>query len=108
MHWRGRDEVEYAHRILFGGALRGVTETLEEIESVVAVPGGAMIVVIRWAIGTYMTPSGQLNPPGRTRMTLALVPRGNRLVIAHGANIAIVEAAQRSDSVRQRRERPSH
>ena len=39
-------------------------------------------------------------------MTLVLVPGGGKgLLIAHGANIQIVEPAQRSDPIRQRRER---
>ncbi len=107
MHWQGRDEVDYAHRALFDQMFRGVNSTLEEVESVAPLPGGGAVAVARWAVATYRTPSGQISPASRTRMSLTLVPHGDRLLIAHGANITIVEGAQRSDPVRQRRERKS-
>jgi uncharacterized protein (TIGR02246 family) len=34
MHWKGREEVDFAHRVLFEKTFRGVASTLEEIESV--------------------------------------------------------------------------
>ncbi|MEG3180698.1 SgcJ/EcaC family oxidoreductase [Sphingomonas sp. LT1P40] len=105
MHWQGREEVDYAHRALFENTFKGVTQTMEEIESVTPMPGGGAIAVVRWAVAEYRTPSGQVSPASRTRMSLTLLPKGDRLLIAHGANIQIVEGAQRSDPVRQRRER---
>lgn len=102
MHWRGRADVEYAHRALFAGPLKGVAETLEEVESLTPLPGGGAVAVIRWSVAAYTSPSGRAISPGRTRMTLILVPRGRELAIAHGTNIQIVEAAQQSDPVRQR------
>jgi hypothetical protein len=84
-----------------------VRSTLEEIESVVPLPGGGALAVARWAVAAYTTPSGEISPASRTRMSLVLVPHGDRLLIAHGANIQIVEGAQRSDPVRQRRARQS-
>lgn len=102
MHWQGKEEVDYAHRRLFDQSFRGVTSTLEEIESIVPIPGGA-VAVVRWAVAAYRAPSGQMFPASRTRMSLVLTARGDRLLIAHGANIQIVEAAQRSDPVQQRR-----
>ena len=104
MHWKGREEVDYAHRALFDQSFRGVTTTLEEVESITPVPGGGAIAVVRWAVGPYRTPSGQVSPASRTRMSLTLVPQGDRLLIAHGANIQIVEGAQRSDPVVRRQE----
>ena len=106
MHWKGREEVDYAHRVLFDQSFRGVANTFEEIESIVPLPGGSAMAVVRWSVAEYRMPSGQMSPASRTRMSLVLVPDGKRLLIAHGANIQIVEGAQRSDPVRQRQDRP--
>jgi uncharacterized protein (TIGR02246 family) len=105
MHWQGREDVDYAHRILFDQSFRGVTSTPEEIESIVPLPGGGAVAVVRWAVGAYRTPAGDTMPAGRTRMSLTLVPDGDRYRIAHGANIAIVEPARRADPIVQRRAR---
>jgi uncharacterized protein (TIGR02246 family) len=106
MHWKGREEVDYAHRAMFDQSFRGVTSTFEEIESVVPFPGGGATAVVRWSVASYRAPSGQISPANRTRMSLVLVPDGDRLLIAHGANIQIVEGAQRSDPVWQRQAGP--
>lgn len=102
MHWQGRADVDYAHRALFAGPFKGVSETLEKVESLTPLPGGGAVAVIRWAVGAYTSPAGHPIPASRTRMTLVLVPEGKDFLIAHGANIQIVEGAQRSDPVRLR------
>lgn len=102
MHWQGKADVEYAHRDLFAGPFKGVSETLEDVESLVPLPGGAAVAVVRWAVGAYTSPAGHQIPPSRTRMTLVLVPQRRDFLIAHGANIQIAEAAQKSDPVRRR------
>lgn len=99
MHWRGKAEVDRAHRAFFDIMFRGVPLQLEEVESTRSLPGGAIIAVLRWAVGAFKTPVGQQVPPSRDRMTLILVPERDRLLIAHGANIQIDEKAQRSDPI---------
>jgi uncharacterized protein (TIGR02246 family) len=101
MHWQGKAQVDHAHRAFFDIMFRGVPLTLEAIESVMPLPGGAAVAVIRWAVGAYRTPFGQQMPPSRNRMSLVLVPHDGKLAIAHGANILIDELAQKSDPVRQ-------
>lgn len=100
MHWQGLAQVDRAHRAYFETMFRGVPITLEEIESIVPVTGGGAIAVVRWAVGAFRTPAGPLNPPSRNRMSLVLIERDDRLLIAHGANITIVEDAQRFDPAR--------
>lgn len=99
MHWRGKVAVDRAHRVFFDIMFKGVPLTLEEVESTRALPGGAVVAVIRWSVGAFRTPTGEPMPPSRDRMSLVLVPAGDRLLIAHGANIQIDERAQRSDPV---------
>lgn len=99
MHWRGKAEVDRAHRVYFDIMFKGVPLALEAIESVVALPGGAVVAVVRWAVGAFKTPTGHQVPPSRDRMSLVLVREGDRLLIAHGSNIQIDEMAQRSDPI---------
>jgi uncharacterized protein (TIGR02246 family) len=99
MHWRGKAEVDRAHRVYFDIMFKGVPLTLEAIESVVALPGGTVVAVLRWTVGAFKTPTGQQVPPSRDRMSLVLVREGDRLLIAHGSNIQIDEMAQRSDPI---------
>lgn len=97
MHWKGRAEVEHAHQVYFDLMFKGVHQSLEAIESIVPIAGGAVSVVARWSLGAFRTPDGHLNPPSRDRMSLVLAPDADRFVIVHGANITIVEEAQRFD-----------
>lgn len=100
MHWQGRDAVDHAHRVYFDLMFRGVDQKLEEIESIVPLPGGGAVAVARIWMDAFRQPDGVVKPPSRDRMTLVLVPGENGLLIAHGANIAIVEEAQRFNPVR--------
>jgi uncharacterized protein (TIGR02246 family) len=102
MHWQGKAQVDQAHRAYFDIMFKGVPLTLETVESVVALPGGAMVAVTRWAVGAFKTPIGEQMPPSRDRMSLVLIPKGDELVIAHGSNVQINEQAQRSDPIGQK------
>jgi len=102
MHWQGKAQVDHAHRVYFDIMFKGVPLSLEAIESIVVLPGGAVVAVIRWAVGAFKTPFGQEVPPSRDRMSLVLIPKGDDLVIAHGSNVQIDEKAQRSDPTANR------
>ena len=101
MHWQGRAEIEHAHRINFDLMFKGVPQSLEAVESITPIAGGAVSVVVRWSMGAFTTPDGHRNPPSRDRMSLALAPGGDGFVIVHGANVTILEAAQRFDPALQ-------
>jgi uncharacterized protein (TIGR02246 family) len=100
-HWRGKHEVQRAHQANFDQLFKGRTCKLEEIESIEALPGGTLVAVVRWEMGGYRRPSGVMRPPGRDRMSLVLVRRGNDLAIAHGANVPIDEAAAAHDPIKR-------
>lgn len=99
MHWQGKRQVDQAHRVYFEIMFKGVPLALQEIESVSPLSGGGAVAVVRWTVGAFTTPIGQAVPPSRDRMSLVLVPDGDRLLIAHGANVQIDEMAQRSDPI---------
>jgi hypothetical protein len=102
MHWQGKAQVDQAHRVYFGIMFKGVPLMLEAVESAVALPGGAVVTVLRWTIGAFKTPFGEQMPPSRDRMSLVLIPQADELVIAHGSNVQINEQAQKSDPIRQK------
>jgi uncharacterized protein (TIGR02246 family) len=100
MHWRGKADVQQAHQIYFDMMFKDRRAKLDEIESVEALPGGAVVAVVRWSFGGFRQPDGVMRPPGKDRMSLVLTPRGNGLAIAHGANVHIDEAAAKFDPIK--------
>jgi len=101
MHWRGKAEVQKAHQAFFDQLFKNRTCKLEDIESIEPLPGGAFVVVVRWMMGGYRRPNGIMRPPGRDRMSLVLVPRGDDLAIAHGANVPIDEDAEAHNPIKR-------
>jgi uncharacterized protein (TIGR02246 family) len=99
-HWRGKADVQRAHQVNFDLLFKNRTCKLEEIESVERLPGNAVVAVVRWAMGGYRRPTGALRPPGKDRMSLVLVPRGDGLAIAHGANVPIDEQAEAHNPIK--------
>jgi uncharacterized protein (TIGR02246 family) len=100
-HWHGRADVQKAHQANFDQLFKGRTCKLEGIDSIEALPGGAVVAVVRWVMGGYRRPTGVMREPGRDRMSLVLVPRGDGFAIAHGANVPIDEAAQAHDPIKR-------
>lgn len=94
MHWQGCEQIEQAHRAYFDLMFKGVDLTLEEIESIVPLPGGGAVAVIRFRMAAFTQPDGTVKPSGRDRLTLVLASTAEGLRIAHGTNVEIVEFAQ--------------
>ena len=99
MHWRGKTEVQRAHQAYFDLMFKDRTAKLDEIESIEALPGGAVVTVVRWSFGGFRQPDGVMRAPGKDRMSLLMVPRGDGLAIAHGANVWIDAAAAKYDPI---------
>jgi uncharacterized protein (TIGR02246 family) len=94
-HWQGKGEVQQAHQMIFDRLrFKDRSCKLEAIESIVALPGGVVVAVVCWAMGGFRRSTGEMRPPGRDRMSLVLVPRGEGFAIAHGANVPIDAAAE--------------
>ena len=102
MHWRGKAEVQKAHQAYFDLMFKDRSCKLDEIESIESLPAGAFVAVVRWSMGGYRRPNGMMRPPGRDRMSLVLVPRGEGLAIAHGANVPIDEEAASHDPIKRK------
>lgn len=101
-HWQGKAEVQKAHQVNFDRLrFKDRSCKLEAIESIAALPGGAVVAVVCWAMGGFRRPTGEMRPPGRDRMSLVLVPRGEGFAIAHGANVPIDEAAEAHNPIKR-------
>ena len=101
MLWRGKTEVQKAHQAYFDLLFKDRSCKLEAIESIEPLPGGAFVAVVRWSMGGFRRPTGQMRPPGKDRMSLVLVPRGEGLAIAHGANVPIDEEAEAHNPIKR-------
>lgn len=99
MHWQGLADVKKAHVVFFDIMFRGVPLKLEAVEHVKALPGGARLLVVRWLLGAYKTPSGEARPPSHNRMSILAVPGPNGLLISHVANIEVNPHAARHNPV---------
>jgi uncharacterized protein (TIGR02246 family) len=101
MHWRGKGEIMKALSSYFELMFKERSSALDEIESIEPLPGGAFVTVVRWSMGGFKQPDGVVRPPGKDRMSLVMIPRGDGLAIAHGANIAIVPEAAPFDPIKR-------
>jgi uncharacterized protein (TIGR02246 family) len=101
MHWRGKAEVQKAHQVYFDLMFKDRSVKLDEIESIEALPGGAVVTVVRWSFDGFRQPDGVMRAPGKDRMSLVMVPRGEGLAIAHGANVPIDVVAANYDPIKR-------
>lgn len=99
MHWQGHAAVKQAHVVFFDLMFRGVPLKLEAVEHVKALPGGLRLLVVRWLLGAYKTPSGVPRPPSQNRMSILAVPGPDGLLISHVANIEVNPHAARHNPV---------
>jgi uncharacterized protein (TIGR02246 family) len=99
MHWQGLADVKKAHVVFFDIMFRGVPLRLEAVEHVKVLPGGMRLLVVRWLLGAYKTPSGEARPPSHNRMSILAVPGPNGLLISHVANIEVNPHAARHNPV---------
>ena len=101
MHWQGFGDVARAHEIFCQSMFKDAPIRLEAVESHVPLADGVSVAVVRWAMAAFQAPDGRAFPAVRSRMTLVLVPRGEDLAIAHGANINIDPLAEPHDPMRR-------
>ncbi|MFG6466293.1 SgcJ/EcaC family oxidoreductase [Roseateles sp. BYS87W] len=99
MHWQGHADVKKAHAVFFDVMFRGVPLKLEAVEHVKALPGGVRLLVVRWWLGAYTTPSGEPRPASHNRMSIVAVPGDDGLRISHVANIEVNPFAARHNPV---------
>lgn len=100
MHWQGKAEVVQAYRVFLATMLKGVSLTLEGVESITPVGDEVLVVVSRWLVGAFSPPDGSRIPAASDRLTMVLKRTPGGLKLAHGANVQIDAAAAPFDPVR--------
>ena len=101
MHWRGKTEVQKAHQAFFDLMFKNRSCKLEEIESVKALPARLSLRLSAGRDGRLSAAQCRNEAPGKDRMSLVLVARGDGLAIAHGANVPIDEAAEAHNPIKR-------
>ena len=98
MWWQGLADVKRAHRAYHETIFKGVPYHIEAMK-VRFVTTDTAIAVVRWKKGSFLPPDGRRRPEGRDLMSLFLVKREGRWLIAGGQNTTIEEEAQQFNPI---------
>ena len=100
MWWKGKTQVSQAHEAFHQTIFknRQVHEP-ESIEQKQIGPDCVLVTMIARADG-FTTPSGHVEPAGRSVLTEVFVKRDGKWLLVQGHNTTIVEDAQRSNPVK--------
>ena len=100
MWWKGKAQVYQAHQAYHQTIFKDrQLHQPERVELKLLTPDCILVTMIARADG-FTTPSGHVEPPGRSVLTELFVKRGERWLLAQGHNTTIVEDAQRSNPVK--------
>ncbi|WP_421738278.1 SgcJ/EcaC family oxidoreductase [Caulobacter sp.] len=98
MHWRGREQVAFAHKTFLATIFKDCKQTLVSIEARAVAPGVALAVVTMIQ-DAYTTPDGNSMPQAHDRLSLTAVQRDGRWLLIHGHNTIINPHAANNDPV---------
>jgi uncharacterized protein (TIGR02246 family) len=101
MWWKGKAQVYQAHQAFHQTIFKD--RAIHEPELVVMrlVAPDAVIVTSRTPTDGYTSPSGHVEPPSRSLLTMVFVKQGGKWLIAEGHNTTVVEEAQKSNPVKE-------
>ena len=96
MFWNGKPSVVKAHAAFHATMFKDVSYVNEEANlSIIAPNVATAIVTIK--MGAYKTPDGHAVPPRQTRLTIVVVERAGRWLIASAQNTPIDAEAAKFD-----------
>ena len=98
MHWRGRDQIVFAHAAMHAGMFRNNRLNLKAISSRQLAPGVA-VLLLEFVQDAYQVPSGPLQQRALDRLTLIVLRRPEGWRIVHGHNTIVDERAAPNDPV---------
>jgi len=101
MWWKGRDQVYKAHEAYHQTIFKDRQLHEPETVSLRSITPDVVIATIIQTADGYTTPSGHVEPAGRAALTEVFVRREGRWLLTEGHNTTIVEAAQRSNPVKE-------
>jgi uncharacterized protein (TIGR02246 family) len=101
MWWRGLPEVKRGHQWIHEKLFQKTTIHIDSC-SVRFLTRETSASVVTWSKGSFVTPDGKQVPEGKDRMSLFLVRRAGRWLIASGHNTTINAEAQQHDPNRKK------
>jgi uncharacterized protein (TIGR02246 family) len=101
MYWRGLPDVKRAHQAMHDTFFKTVPNRIEDLQARVVAPDAA-IAVVRWKKGSFTSPDGLVHPESRDVMSMFLVKRDGRWLVAGVHNTPIDEMAIRFDPAARR------
>lgn len=101
MHSRGLPDVKRAHQVMHDTFFKTVPNHIENLQVRVVAPDAA-IAVVRWKKGSFTSPDGVGHPESRDVMSMFLIRRDGRWLIAGAHNTPIDEMAIKFDPVAKR------
>lgn len=96
MWWVGKEAVLRAHRAFHGSIFKNVSFFNEELSLRLIAPN-VVNAVLTTQMGAYVTPDQKQVPASKNRLTLTLVPKGDRWVIAAAQNTVVDAIAAQFD-----------
>lgn len=98
MHWRGRDQVVFAHTAFLKTIFKDCKQHLVSTDARAVAPGVAMAVVTLIQ-DAYVTPDGHPMPKAHDRLTFVAAERDGTWRLLHGHNTIINPQAADNDPV---------
>lgn len=98
MHWRGRDQIVFAHTAFLKTIFKDCKQELVSVEARIIAPGSALAVVTLIQ-DAYATPDGRQMPRAHDRLTLLAVEREGTWRFIHGHNTIVNPDAANNDPV---------
>jgi uncharacterized protein (TIGR02246 family) len=100
MWWKGKAQVYQAHEAFHQTIFKNrQLHAPERTELKLLAPDCVLVTMIAKADG-FTSPSGQVEPPGRSVLTEVFVRRIGKWLVVQGHNTTLVEEAQRSNPVK--------
>ena len=98
MHWRGRDQLVFAHVAFLKTIFKDCKQQLVSVEARPVAPGVAMAVVTLIQ-DAYVTPDGHTMPKAHDRLTFVAAQRDGTWRLIHGHNTIVNPQAADNDPV---------
>ena len=100
MHWVGLADVKKAHKVFHETMFKNTELKIENI-TVRKISNDTAVALLDLAMGDFTTPSGQVTKDSKDRLSLILVKKKGRWLIAHGHNTVIDVRAARSNPIQR-------
>jgi uncharacterized protein (TIGR02246 family) len=100
MWWKGKDKVYQAHQAYHQTIFKNRQFHKPETVELKLIAPGAVLATTIAVVDGFTTPSGHVEPAGRSVLTEIFVHRDGKWLVLEGHNTTLVEEAQKSNPVK--------